>query len=115
MGKRNNNPFENGVNVEDLFNAVILLSERNTLEVSPFVGSWDSMIEAFDKVTPSPPRLDKLLKLIQQSVAKQIQNALNQGPSSFAPDKIDKVVENIRRELKPFSKIVRLVCHQTIV
>lgn len=93
-GKRNNNPLTNGVNVEDLFNAVLLLSERNRLEVSPFVGSWDSMIEAFDKVTPSAPRLDKLLKLIQQSVAKQMQNALSQNLPTSSADKIDRIVEN---------------------
>lgn len=94
-GKRNNNPFTNGVNVEDLFNAVLLLSERNTMEVSPFVGSWDSMIETFDKFTPSPPRLDKLLKLIQERVEKQVQYALSQKPSfSSSADKIDKALEN---------------------
>ncbi|MGI8493902.1 MAG: SIR2 family protein [Pyrinomonadaceae bacterium] len=95
VGKRNFNPLTSGVNVEDLFNAVLLLSERNALEVSPFVGSWDSMIEAFDKVTPSPPRLDKLLKLIQQSVEKQVQHALSQNPTfSSSSDKIDKALEN---------------------
>lgn len=94
-GKRNNNPLTNGVNVEDLFNAVLLLSERNTLEVSPFVGSWDAMIEAFDKVTPSPPSSDKLLKLIQLKVEKQVQHALSQNPTfSSASDKIDKALEN---------------------
>lgn len=93
-GKRNSNPLTNGVNVEDLFNAVLLLSERDTLEVSPFVDSWDSMIEAFDKVTPSPPRLDKLLKLIQESVEKQMQHALSQHPSySSNLDKINRAVE----------------------
>jgi hypothetical protein len=94
-GKRNNNPLTNGVNVEDLFNAVLLLSERNTLEVSPFVGSWDAMIEAFDKVTPSPPRSDNLLKLIQLKVEKQVQHALSQYlTSSSSSDKIDKALEN---------------------
>lgn len=95
-GKRNNNPLTNGVNVEDLFNAVQLLSERNTLEVSPFIGSWDAMIEAFDKVTPSPPSSDKLLKLIQLKVEKQVQHGLSQSPTfSSASDKIDKALENI--------------------
>lgn len=94
-GKRNNNPLTNGVNVEDLFNAVLLLSERNTLEVSPFVGSWDSMVEAFDKVTPSPQSSDKLLKLIQLKVEKQVQHALSQHlTSSSSSDKIDKAIEN---------------------
>lgn len=93
-GRRNSNPLTNGVNVEDLFNSVLLLSERNTLEVSPFVGSWDSMIEAFDKITPSPPRSDNLLKLIQLKVEKQVQHALSQTLSTYSSDKIDKAIEN---------------------
>jgi len=93
-GKRNNNPLRNQVNVEDLFNAVLLLSERDNLEVSPFVGSWDSMIDKFDKFTPSPPRFDKLLKLILERVEKQVKYALSQKPSfSSSSDKIDKALE----------------------
>lgn len=100
-GQRGVNPFANGVNVEDLFNAVNLLAERNTLEVLPFVGSWHSMIDEFDRVTPSPPRLDGLLKLIQQSVAKQMQNALNQNLSTFSTDKIDKAAEsNLKKRIE---------------
>lgn len=105
-GKRNNNPLTNGVNVEDLFNAVLLLSERNTLEVSPFVGSWDSMIKAFDKTTPSTPRLDKLLKLIQLNVEKQVRYALSQNPSSSSSlNKIDKSLENnVKKTIEAITK-----------
>lgn len=44
------NPLRAGINIEDFFNAVNLLSERNTLEIAPFVGSWHSVIEEFDRV-----------------------------------------------------------------
>ena len=51
------NPLTCGVNVEELFNAVQLLSERNTIEAAPFVGSWHAMVEELDKVAaPSADR-----------------------------------------------------------
>jgi hypothetical protein len=105
-GKRNNNPLRNQVNVEDLFNAVLLLSERDSLEVSPFVGSWDSMIDKFDKFTPSPPRFDKLLKLILERVEKQVKYALSQKPSfATSSDKIDKALEtSVKKIVEAASK-----------
>ena len=51
-GIRGLNPLEIGVNVEELFNAIDLLANRNTLEAAPFVGSWHSMIDEFDKIAP---------------------------------------------------------------
>lgn len=36
------------VDVEALYNAILLLSERKQLELSPFVESWDSYIESID-------------------------------------------------------------------
>jgi NAD-dependent SIR2 family protein deacetylase len=105
-GKHNQNPFTNGVNVEDLFNAVLVLSERNKLEVSPFVGSWDSMIESFDTVMPSAPRLDGLLKIIQERVEKQVKHALSQGPSfASSSDKIDRALEsNFKKRFEAATK-----------
>ena len=36
------------VNVEELFSAVELLSQRNQLEAAPFVGSWHPMVDILD-------------------------------------------------------------------
>ena len=38
-GVRNQDPFR-GVDVEDLFSAVLLLADRRDLEAAPFIGSW---------------------------------------------------------------------------
>lgn len=38
--KRSGNPAIDSVDIEELYNAVLLLSERDTLEISPFVDSW---------------------------------------------------------------------------
>ena len=57
-GIEGGNALTTGVNVEELFNAVQFLSERNTLEAAPFVGSWHSMVEEFESawavITTSP-------------------------------------------------------------
>jgi hypothetical protein len=41
--------------VEELFNAVQLLAERDDLEVTPFVGAWDEMVDKLDRTTASTP------------------------------------------------------------
>lgn len=46
-GAEGQNPFV-GLDVERVFAAVELLAERNTLEVSPFVASWHSAVDALD-------------------------------------------------------------------
>src|SRR6266550_616899 len=51
-GQKNVNPIKAGVNVEDLFNAVQLLADRNSIQASSFVGSWHPMIDEFDKEYP---------------------------------------------------------------
>lgn len=53
QGVRGNDPFE-GVNVEDVFNAIQILAERQTLEAAPFIGSWHPLIEELDVIRPLP-------------------------------------------------------------
>ncbi|HXQ72760.1 MAG TPA: hypothetical protein VN844_19840, partial [Pyrinomonadaceae bacterium] len=38
--KRSSNPALDCVDIEELYNAILLLSEREKLEISPFVESW---------------------------------------------------------------------------
>jgi hypothetical protein len=52
-GKNNVNPLAPTINVEDLFNAVQLLVERDSLEAVPFIGFWHSFIDELDKIYPS--------------------------------------------------------------
>jgi hypothetical protein len=93
-GVRGNDPLAEGVNVEELFNAVILLAERNTLEAAPFVGSWHAMVQEFDKESIQAPNLDRLLKAIFEGIRKEIIDALPSSPPSFGGRNIDKAIEN---------------------
>lgn len=63
-GIQGDDPLNSGVNVEEFFNAIQLLADRSTLEAAPFVGSWHSMVEEFDKVQPPAPHADKLQEII---------------------------------------------------
>src|SRR5437763_14374916 len=54
QGRKGVNPY-NGINVEELFNAVQLLAERHNLEVTPFVGAWDEVVDKLDRAIASTP------------------------------------------------------------
>jgi hypothetical protein len=92
-GRDNVNPLEPTVNVEDLFNAVQLLGQRDALEAAPFIGSWHSFVEELDKIYPSQ-RSGDLQRLIYDSVSRQIQSAFSQSSPSFGRDKIDKALSS---------------------
>lgn len=107
-GQRNQDPLAAQVNVEALFNAVQLLSERNQLEASPFVGSWHSMVEEFDRALPSNYNTGNLGQKIYEFVASGIQRAFDSIPSSFDSHKIDGAIQQaieqaIRRPNSMFS------------
>jgi len=89
-GIQGENPLTSGVNVEELFNAVQLLSERNTIEAAPFVGSWHAMVEEFDKVEPPAPEIRRLSRIIYQGVAKEILNSMPHSPPAFGGREIDR-------------------------
>ena len=54
-GKNGENPFD-GINVEDVFNAIDLLANRENLEADSFIGSWHPLVEELDMIRP-PKRL----------------------------------------------------------
>lgn len=89
------NPLNSGVNVEDLFNAVQSLAKRNTLEMAPFIGSWHPLIDTFDKIQPPSPRVDRLHKVIYESITKEIANALPSSPPSFSGSNVDKNLQTV--------------------
>jgi len=100
-GKNNQDPLTAGVNVEELFNAVQLLAERNTLEAAPFVGSWHAMIEEFDKTYPSLSDSGSLSRTIYKIVSKQIRQALSKTPSQDAADEIgDELAKTLEKMIK---------------
>jgi NAD-dependent SIR2 family protein deacetylase len=105
QGIRGDAPLEGRVNVEELFNAVQLLAERNTLEAAPFVGSWHAMVQEFDKAPSAPPQLDRLYRLIYEGVTKEILNALPSHPPAFIDRDIDRDLEQtIERKVQSMVK-----------
>ena len=46
-GVQGKNPFE-GLNIEEVFSAIELLSERSKLEAAPFIGYWHPLVEQLD-------------------------------------------------------------------
>jgi hypothetical protein len=46
-----------GVNIEDVFNSLEMLSDRTTLEAAPFVGSWHERIGQLEDVPDVDPAL----------------------------------------------------------
>lgn len=95
QGIKGANPLTTGVNIEDLFNAVDLLSRRSQLEASPFIGSWHSMVEEFDQIPPTSPQADKLHNIIFKSVMEEVAKALKASPPPFGTSDIDKKLEQL--------------------
>src|SRR6266478_1181804 len=64
-GLEGEDALASGVNVEELFNAVQLLSQRGQLEASPFVGSWHAFVEELDQIASPEPSLSAIHRAIQ--------------------------------------------------
>lgn len=72
QGVKGEDPLQGAVNVEELFNAVQLLAERNTLEAASFVGSWHSMVQELDRARLPEPRFGhRVYELIRNEFAKE--------------------------------------------
>jgi hypothetical protein len=98
-GVRGNNPLNSGINVEDLFSAVQLLAERNTIEAAPFISSWNSKLDEFDKESPYSLNLDDLIAEIYKSVRSEIVDALASNPTSTELNDIDRSFENACKKI----------------
>lgn len=92
-GIRGEDPLHCGVNVEDFFNAVQILADRTNLEAAPFIGSWHSMVNEFDRVGPSYLNLDRLSNEIFRSVRDRLLDAFGASAPTFGERKIDSAVE----------------------
>ncbi|WP_337288511.1 SIR2 family protein [Candidatus Methylomirabilis sp.] len=79
-GIKGRDPLQEGVNVEELFNAVQLLAERNTLEAAPFVESWHPMVQELDRARLHAGS-GRLYWLIYDRLVKAMESALGSLPS----------------------------------
>lgn len=64
QGVRGNSPFQFGVNVESLFNAVSVLDQRHDIEISPFIDSWHKRVEDLDSNERSVEGLIELISKV---------------------------------------------------
>ncbi len=75
-GVQGEDPY-GGVDVEELFAAVQLLAQRHHLQAAPFVGSWHSMVDEFDKVRAgSRFQMRDFTRKMAEATAKQLDTAL---------------------------------------
>lgn len=102
-GIQGEDPLESGVNVEELFNAIRLLADRNSSEAAPFIGSWHSLIDEFDTIEPPEPQLSRLHSVIYQSIVKQIVNAFPNSLPGFGRDRIDRKIQGAIAQDSRFS------------
>lgn len=100
-GERDINPLAAGVDVEDLFNAVLLLSDRDSLEMSPFVNLWHPMVEAFDRVRPELPNVREIAEVFEEHFGPEA------SPSSmsrrYAADSLEKALNTALAYQEPES------------
>ncbi len=91
--KKGNNPFTIGVNVEDAFNATLLLADRTNLEASPFIGSWDSTVERLDSTDISFTGLGNAFSKFSDAYTKELykilKSALEHGGRLHSSPQID--------------------------
>ncbi|CAG1013143.1 hypothetical protein ANAEL_04612 [Anaerolineales bacterium] len=72
QGIKGENPFE-GVNIEDLFTAVLLLSERQNSELSPFISSWHPQLIGLESGKMAGSTSRELLEAIFGPVEKHLE------------------------------------------
>ena len=89
-GCQGQNPLSAGVNIEDLFNAVQILADRENLEAAPFIASWHNLVDHFDRY--DAPQSDGLHRAIHESLTKQLVAAFSEEPASFDSRRIDDAV-----------------------
>jgi NAD-dependent SIR2 family protein deacetylase len=71
QGTRGENPFD-GVNIEDLFNAVLSLADRKNSELTPFVSSWNPAIEELEGGVVSDSTSRQLLEIIYDPIERHL-------------------------------------------
>lgn len=96
-GKEGLNPFD-GVNVEEVFNAILLLADRNSLEVAPFIGSWNEMIDTLDKITNDRHDINSLNEEIYKNIIATIsKSSLPSLSVRKIEDALQKTVASVNR------------------
>jgi len=75
-GGKGENPFE-GINIEDLFNAVQLLARRGESELGPFINSWHPLLDEFESGEISDYELQELMEILYKPLANIFDNSFD--------------------------------------
>ena len=79
QGVKGKNPFD-GVNIEELFNTIIMLGDRENSELIPFISSWHPKLVGLESGSLGFARSQELLRIsnepIEKYVNEQIENAI---------------------------------------
>lgn len=94
-GSTGESPYD-GVNIEDVFNAIQMLSERQTLEATPFMGSWHPLVEELDVFEPD-------------WAPKMFAHATNFYPSTPSSHEINRCVEDVLNGRRSSSSLGDLI------
>ena len=114
QGIRNENP-DRGINIEDLFNAVKLLGDRQNSELGPFISSWHPQLVKLEAGALSSTTARTLLESIYGPVETYIENVLRRdsvGGSGLVTAEIDKV-HSADAFAKKFNKAVHQIISST--
>lgn len=77
-GTSNKQNYNDPVDVEQLFTAVKLLSERNDLEIAPFVESWKPGVRAFDRKRLASFFASDFTRALMSGNSVQLENLLKE-------------------------------------
>jgi hypothetical protein len=83
-GVSGENPFD-GVNIEDLFNSMLLLADRKSSELSSFVSSWNPLIDELERGEVSYYTARNLIQAIYNPLEEYLaeQNRQNLGEGRY--------------------------------
>jgi NAD-dependent SIR2 family protein deacetylase len=74
QGIKGENPFD-GVNIEDLFNAVKLLGDRQKSELGPFISSWHPQLVGLESGRMASSTSRKLLETIYKPIQEHVEES----------------------------------------
>ena len=95
-GVAGQDPFQ-GVNVEDLFNAVDLLANRHSLEATPFINAWHHRVDDLERELLSRSDIDRVKNALYADLSHDLSRKLRRGFLANSPidEGISKAFESL--------------------
>ena len=119
QGIKGENPF-NGVNIEDLFNAVKSLSDRQKSVLVPFISAWHPQLVALESGKMAGFTSRDILETINEPIEEHISEAMQELKKQIEQD-IERLLNgkhisshhNRNKEIKTFRASSRFESHLT--